>query len=198
MPTSKDQLFEKIDHLLIDINAKYLELKSLDNIDKAELTLLSGSIDYLSSHIKALRYVQDEEATYAEHKSVVSPVREQVSQEIVFTPDINLQEKEADQQVTFDEIPVAARQDSDEIMVAAQEEVSVEETPVAPIENTFETPTETSFVAPAEPTPVVSTVVEEEKVVSVEEHKIEETEVTLEEVASQIEQLAEEEEAPSK
>ncbi|NGM62754.1 hypothetical protein G5B30_12605 [Sphingobacterium sp. SGG-5] len=102
MPTSKDQLFEKIDNLLHTINTNYQELKAAENIDKAELTLLVGSIDYLSSHIKALRYIKGgeikgEEPVELEEQSVGEP-------EAVFTPEINFEEKEVDTQDTFEEI----------------------------------------------------------------------------------------------
>src|SRR5690606_8039705 len=99
MPTSKDQIFEKIDNLLIKINAKYSELKSAENIDKAELTLLTGSIDYLSSHVKALKYMGEGEPSVVAHQQV---------EESVFTPQTNFEEKEVDTQITFDEIPAAA------------------------------------------------------------------------------------------
>ncbi len=159
MPTSKDQIFEKIDNLLITINAKYSELKSAENIDKAELTLLTGSIDYLSSHVKALKYIGEGEPSVVTHQQV---------EESVFTPETNFEEKEVDTQITFDEIPAAA------------DEEPVAEEPVAVSLEEAE--------AIQQPEPVVATVVEEEKVVevttnitAVEEQNIEEPKVTLEE-----------------
>ncbi len=181
MPTSKDQLFEKIDNLLIDINARYLELKSIENTDRTELTLLAGSIDYLSSHIKALKYIEKEsedvvapvvEQTDAEQQSQSLSDHSHVEESAVFTPETDFQEKEVDVQITFEEIP------------EAEEEVEEEKSLTAEPENeTGETLTES-----VEPDSIVSTVVEEEKVVSVAENIPEvREEVTLEEAASHIE-----------
>lgn len=200
MPTSKDQLFEKIDHLLIDINAKYLELKSIDNIDKAELTLLSGSIDYLSSHIKALRYIKDEEFSYDDNP--VQPAQAENTtavEETAFTPETDFQEKEIDTQTTFEEIveePEDISEEIEEQSFEQEEDTTVEEENE---EVTAEPDTDNfakiSFEAPQETAPVSTTVVEEEKVIPIEDEPKEEgqQEVTLEEVATHIEQQTEQE-----
>lgn len=107
MTISKDQLFEKIDNLLIDINSKYLELKSVDKVDPIELTLLSGSIDYLSYHIKALKYVKDGQETPEETMDLPRLVRQE-TETIVFTPESQIEEESADHQDVVEEIPSSA------------------------------------------------------------------------------------------
>ncbi|NGF58292.1 hypothetical protein G5B00_17450 [Parapedobacter sp. SGR-10] len=209
MPTSKDQLFEKIDHLLIDINAKYLELKSIENIDKAELTLLSGSIDYLSSHIKALRYIKDEEFSYDDSpvravSAEPAPVENTAAvEETAFTPETDFQEKEIDTQKTFEEIveePQDISEEIEELSFEQEEDTTIEEENEEAIaEPDTDNFAKISFEAPQETAPVSTTIVEEEKVIPIEDEPKEEEqqEVTLEEVAAHIEQQTEQE-APSR
>jgi len=99
MATSKEQLFEKIDNLLIDINSKYLELKSVDSVDPIELTLLSGSIDYLSYHIKALKYIKDESNAGEEDQISAGSFQQEVKSTI-FTPKTQIEEEVADSHIT--------------------------------------------------------------------------------------------------
>ncbi len=208
MSTSKDQLFEKIDHLLIDINAKYLELKSIENIDKAELTLLSGSIDYLSSHIKALRYIQDKEIAYNDNSySTTQSTSIELEQsatvaETSFTPETDFQEKEADTQTTFEEITSDLQDSGENTEESAFEQEEENNTTIE--EETASTSesqsfAKTSFEEPvAESTPVSTTVVEEERVVPIEEPKEEQQQkITLEEVATHMNQYSEQE-APNR
>lgn len=197
MATSKDQLFEKIDNLLIDINSKYLELKSVDDVDPVELTLLSGSIDYLSYHIKALKYLKTEE-----HNEVNTSIPASFQQEVketVFTPRTDFEKEAADTQSTLDEIEevtssgeksVPEKSASFEAEAAGQEEEEVEEIPKAVAE-----PEPASSSVKESASEVVSVVVEEEKVIVVEE--VPKVEPTLEEVAADIEQHVEQE-APAR
>lgn len=94
MAKSKDQLFAKIDNLLFDINSKYEILKSNEELDALELTLLEGDIHYLSNRIKALGYfVEPELIKEAEYEPSA----------IVFTPPTDIAAKK-DEQPVFEEI----------------------------------------------------------------------------------------------
>ncbi|HMR19250.1 MAG TPA: hypothetical protein PKA53_08115 [Sphingobacterium sp.] len=202
MATSKDQLFEKIDNLLIDINSKYLELKSVDEVDPVELTLLSGSIDYLSYHIKALKYLKTEEETEEVRPSIPAGGYQQEVQETIFTPKTDFEEKAADTQSTFDEIEdVTPEATEPEVK---QEPVQEEKVPQQPesVQEVKNADAKAVYQQPAVEEPkteeVVSVVVEAEKTVVIKEPAyVPKDEPTLEEVASTIEQRIEQQ-SPSR
>lgn len=170
MATSKEQLFEKIDNLLIDINSKYLELKSVDSVDPIELTLLSGSIDYLSYHIKALKYIKDESNAGEEDQISAGSFQQEVKSTI-FTPKTQIEEEVADSQDTVEEIPSEDTSDVSDVedsQQAADEEIEEDPETVEEIEEVEDESVEAS--APAEQP------VEEEAQPPVEEEKAEEPE----------------------
>lgn len=170
MATSKEQLFEKIDNLLIDINSKYLELKSVDSVDPIELTLLSGSIDYLSHHIKALKYIKDESNAGEEDQISAGSFQQEVKSTI-FTPKTQIEEEVADSQDTVEEIPSEDTSDVSDVedsQQAADEEIEEDPETAEEIEEVEEESVEAS--APAEQP------VEEEAQPPVEEEKAEEPE----------------------
>lgn len=172
MATSKEQLFEKIDNLLIDINSKYLELKSVDSVDPIELTLLSGSIDYLSYHIKALKYIKDESNAGEEDQISAGSFQQEVKSTI-FTPKTQIEEEVADSQDTVEEIPSEDTSDVSDVedsQQAADEEIEEDPETVEEIEEVEEESVEAS--APAEQP------VEEEAQPPVEEEKAEEPEIS--------------------
>lgn len=172
MATSKEQLFEKIDNLLIDINSKYLELKSVDSVDPIELTLLSGSIDYLSHHIKALKYIKDESNAGEEDQISAGSFQQEVKSTI-FTPKTQIEEEVADSQDTVEEIPSEDTSDVSDVedsQQAADEEIEEDPETVEEIEEVEEESVEAS--APAEQP------VEEEAQPPVEEEKVEESEIS--------------------
>lgn len=195
MATSKDQLFEKIDNLLIDINSKYLELKSVDTVDPIELTLLSGSIDYLSYHIKALKYFKDESVANEETEISAGGFQQEVTATI-FTPQTQIAEDIADSQDTVEEIASEAASDESvveespatEVAIAAEESETVAEaeedvafehnekvsTDTDPVEekvedisNSTQPSAESEVVAPQEQEPTSNVVVEDERQVFV-------------------------------
>lgn len=92
MTKSKDQLFVKIDNLLADLQSQYSELKANEQIDKVELALLVGQVDYLSAHLKALQHL--------ESATAVNKTKEDNT---LFTPVVNLTEA-ADEQEVYEEI----------------------------------------------------------------------------------------------
>lgn len=80
MATTKEQLLEKIDNLLIDINAKYIACKSSDEAVPSEIALLAAEIDYLSAQVKALQFfVEQPVAIQQEAPSQVVAVDDEVS-----------------------------------------------------------------------------------------------------------------------
>lgn len=200
MATSKDQLFEKIDNLLIDINSKYLELKSVDDVDPVELTLLSGSIDYLSYHIKALKYLKGEEQQEVQASAPTS--YQQEVKETIFTPKTDFEEEVADAQSTFDEIEETSPEVDElepepevEETTVLEEEVVEQPEKVEETENVVAEPEPQQSPIEEETAPeVVSVVVEDEKTIVVEEPKeTPKEEPTLEEAVSNIEQYVEQE-----
>lgn len=207
MATSKDQLFEKIDNLLIDINSKYLELKSVDDVDPVELTLLSGSIDYLSYHIKALKYLKADEEIEDVKSSISAGGFQQTVKDTIFTPTTDFEEHSADTQSTINEI--VEEEELSKETTASEDEIIKEEAKsviveafVAPVEEQHnEAKIDQSDIDEGEEEQVVTTILEEEKTLVVPE-PIEEViaeEPTLEEVASTIEQeAAPEPETPSR
>ena len=92
MAKSKDQLLAKIDTLLVDVNSQYASLKSNDQLDGLDITLLAGKVEYLASYVKALHYFVQ----------VPTAIKDDQDQQF-FTPGINLK-KEADEQEVFEEI----------------------------------------------------------------------------------------------
>lgn len=94
MAKSKDQLYAKIDNLFFDINAKYAALKSEDNLDKVELMLLEGDINYLSNFVRAL-------SCFAGEKAVENSTNEVSG--VVFTPPSLISDK-VDAQPVYEEI----------------------------------------------------------------------------------------------
>src|SRR5690606_26904582 len=170
MATSKEQLFEKIDNLLIDINSKYLELKSVDSVDPIELTLLSGSIDYLSHHIKASKYIKDESNAGEEDQISAGSVQQAVKSTI-FPAKTQIEEEVAHSQDTVEARPsgdTADVSDVEDSQQAADEEIEEDPETVEEIEEVEEESVEAS--APAEQP------VEEEAQPPVEEEKAEEPE----------------------
>ncbi len=166
MAKSKDQLFAKIDYLLSDINSKYELLKSNEDLDAVELTLLEGDIDYLSNHIKALGYFVE----FEEIEIVNDVVFETAPPAPVFTPE-SVITKEVDSQAIFEEIPATpvvpvqteapasfvGQAPATETKISFEEEQRAEE-PVAPIKKEEE--------------PVVREVIEEKKVLVVEQVEV--------------------------
>ncbi|MDR2283620.1 MAG: hypothetical protein LBE37_10440 [Sphingobacterium sp.] len=166
MAKSKDQLFAKIDYLLSDINSKYELLKSNEDLDAVELTLLEGDIDYLSNHIKALGYFVE----FEEIEIVNDVVFETAPPAPVFTPE-SVITKEVDSQAIFEEIPAApvvpvqteapasfvGQAPATETKISFEEEQRAEE-PVSPIKKEEE--------------PVVREVIEEKKVLVVEQVEV--------------------------
>src|SRR5690606_28948240 len=119
MATSKEQLFVKIDNLLIDINSKYLELKSVDSVDPIELTLLSVSIDYVAHHIEELKYIKEE--SKAGEEDQISAVSFQLEDKsTIFTPKTQIEEEVADSQDTVEEIPSEDTSDVSDVEDAQQ------------------------------------------------------------------------------
>ncbi|MFD2555844.1 hypothetical protein [Sphingobacterium tabacisoli] len=166
MAKSKDQLFAKIGYLLSDINAKYELLKSNEELDAVELTLLEGDIDYLSNHIKALGYFVE----FEEVEFVQDVVLESVPPVPVFTPESEIT-KEVDSQAVFEEIPVAP-------VTPVREEVPasfVDQSPAVETKVSFEAEQQREEpVAPVkkEEEPVVREVIEEKKVLVVEQVEV--------------------------
>ena len=225
MATSKDQLFEKIDNLLIDINSKYLELKSVDTVDPIELTLLSGSIDYLSHHIKALKYLKDESAANDDTEISAGGFQQEVKATI-FTPQTQIEDEVADSQDTVEEIASEAAPEQSEaeespaaeepeVVAETEEDVAVEQhettsADAAPVEdkvedisNSAQPAAESEVVAPQEEVSTSNVVVEDERQVfvpNVQEIVEPAKEPTLEEVAASIEQetAPQQEEVPSR
>lgn len=160
MAKSKDQLFAKIDNLLFDINSKYTRLKSDEELDAVELTLLDGDIRYLSTHIKALEYFVEP----------VGKQQEQVAESasITFTPETQLTEK-LDSQPVFEEI--------DEVQVPSVEERSDEPAMEFSLDNVEQDRSqqdrEEEPVVSVYEEPIVHEVVEEEKVLIVETPPVE-------------------------
>ncbi|MBL1410008.1 hypothetical protein [Sphingobacterium faecale] len=175
MAKSKDQLFAKIDNLLSDINSKYELLKSNEELDAVELTLLEGDIDYLSNHIKALGYFVEFEVTEFVNDVALEAVPP------VFAPEPDV--------VTSEE-----HRDAPEEMAFSSKVYSEEKSPAAdmPIANSGPV-VHTSLVEEKrveEPVPqkvvetVVREVVEEEKVLIVEQVEVKVETVRHEEQSS--------------
>ncbi|TDQ77002.1 hypothetical protein [Sphingobacterium yanglingense] len=166
MAKSKDQLFAKIDYLLSDINSKYELLKSNEDLDAVELTLLEGDIDYLSNHIKALGYFVE----FEEVEIINDVVFETAPQAPVFTPE-SVITKEVDSQAIFEEIPAAP-------VAPVQTEAPasfVDQAPAAETKTSFEA--EQRFEEPVAPIKkeeesVVREVIEEKKVLVVEQVEV--------------------------
>jgi hypothetical protein len=204
MATSKDQLFEKIDNLLIDINSKYLEIKSVDEVDPVELTLLSGSIDYLSYHIKALKYLRSDEAVEEAKSAIPAGGFQQVVKETIFTPTTDFEEEGADEQSTVAEI---ADEQAEEAGVEVVEEDLAEEDNTVDVQSDLSVEEEeekSNAVAASQDEiekeeAVVSAYVQEEREVEIVEPVVEviPEEPTLEEIATTIEERSEPE-APSR
>lgn len=93
MAKSKDQLFAKIDNLILDINSHYADLKSGDQLEGIDVALLASNVDYLSAQIKALHYFQENK----------TEVQNTGKESRIFTPPVVLMH-EADEQETFEEI----------------------------------------------------------------------------------------------
>ncbi len=165
MAKSKDQLFAKIDYLLSDINSKYELLKSNEDLDAVELTLLEGDIDYLSNHIKALGYFVE----FEEIEIVKDVVLETTAP--IFTPESEIIE-ETDAQTIFEEISAAP-------VVPVREEAPasfVDQAPAAETKTSFEA--EQRFEEPVAPIKkeegsVVREIIEEKKVLVVEQEQVE-------------------------
>lgn len=156
MAKSKDQLFAKIDNLLFDINSKYEILKSNEELDALELTLLEGDIHYLSNRIKALGYfVEPELIREAEYESAA----------VIFTPPADITAK-IDEQPVFEEIGEPQK-------VAVEENINAGNVQKTFLEDFVKVPEESLkreepvATVPAEE-PIVREVVEEEKVLVVE------------------------------
>lgn len=100
MAKSQDQIISKIDYLLADINSQYSSLKTNERLEGVDLTLLQGSIDFLSAHVKALHY-------FVETPSVVpsTPLFSSDAVKSEFTPSSTLT-SEADTQPVVEEIVV--------------------------------------------------------------------------------------------
>lgn len=170
MAKSKDQLFAKIDNLLYDINSKYELLKSNEDLDAVELTLLEGDINYLSNHIKALGY-------FVEFDHIEDVVTEQVS--IGFTPETQTSEK-VDSQPVFEEIielPTPHLEEKEEEVVVNPESVKqdAEFRPQEPVKEPVLQQEQPQKPEQQEQEHFVREVIEEEKVFVVEpvESKIE-------------------------
>ncbi len=56
MAISKDQLFTKIDDLIAEINAKYVEIRNADKLEGVDIALLENNIVYLAGQVKALQF----------------------------------------------------------------------------------------------------------------------------------------------
>lgn len=156
MAKSKDQLFAKIDNLLFDINSKYEILKSNEELDALELTLLEGDIHYLSNRVKALGYfVEPELIKEAEYEPTA----------VVFTPPADITAK-IDVQPVFEEI-------GEPQGVANEEKIdggNVQEAFLTDVNRGQEEPAsgEESITSASPEQPIVREVVEEEKVLVVE------------------------------
>lgn len=148
MAKSKDQLLAKIDHLILDINTQYVDLKNANRLEGISIALLASNIDYLSAHVKALQFFEE--------KEIITP--NVTPNTHIFTPKIVL-DNVADQQETFEEITervsVVEEKVVEEVKAIVVEPVKVEE-----------------VVIPAPVQPIVNTIVEEVKTVVVE--KVEE------------------------
>src|SRR5690606_32884362 len=145
-----------------------------------ELTLLSGSIDYLSHHIKALKYIKDESNAGEEDQISAGSFQQEVKSTI-FTPKTQIEEEVADSQDTVEEIPSEDTSDVSDVedsQQAADEEIEEDPETVEEVE-----------------------VVEEERQVFVPNPvKAEVQEPRLDEVPSQVEPevAPQKEEAPSR
>src|SRR5690606_11832070 len=143
----------------------YLELKSVESVDPIELTLLSGSIDYLSYHIKALKYIKDESNAGEEDQISAGSFQQEVKSTI-FTPKTQIEEEVADSQDTVEEIPsedTSKLSDVEDSQQEAEEEIEEDPETVEEIEEVAEESVEAS--APAKQA------VEEEAQPPVEEEK---------------------------
>ncbi|ERJ59542.1 hypothetical protein [Sphingobacterium paucimobilis] len=159
MAKSKDQLLAKIDNLLSDINSKYESLKSNEYFDAVELTLLEGDIDYLSNHIKALGYFADieyeQEIVYETLPPLVSPedqevqpaVQREVPEKVIVSEKSSSEER--------DNLSFTSVISEEEMVIAPKNEYLQEEAPLPQKEET-----------------VVREVIEEEKVLVVEQVEV--------------------------
>lgn len=157
MAKSKDQLFAKIDNLLIDINTQYTALKNEEKLDGVEVTLLVGSVDYLSKHIESLKYLVQQET------SIVAEPKESCNKEF-FTPP-TVFNAPTDKQEVFEEIV-------EQSILTENKEIVTEE-PISVVEETI---VDQSVVAEevSSVQEVVTAVVEEEKVVEIIENIVSE------------------------
>lgn len=144
MAKSKNQLLAKIDNLMLDINTQYADLKSTDQLESIDIALLASNVDYLSAQIKALHYFEE-----------VKPDRQaDVKETPLFTPPVALVQ-EADEQEVFEEITdiAAVVKDLPKVDFVSPAAVPVTE------------PVEEILVENV----VVNEIIEEEKIVLVEE-----------------------------
>ncbi|WP_164112663.1 MULTISPECIES: hypothetical protein [Sphingobacterium] len=160
MAKSKDQLFAKIDNLLFDINSKYEILKSNEELNALELTLLEGDIHYLSNRVKALGYfVGSGLIKEAEYEPAA----------VVFTPPSDIIAK-IDEQPVYEEIVEAPQRVNEEKIDVG----NVQEGFFSEFERKEERPSnsEESIAGASPEQPIVREVVEEEKVLIIETETI--------------------------